>query len=149
MVSLMFSAHDVAIYIINWCRKNGVTITNLKLQKLLYFVQGEYSKERESRLIKEDFYAWQLGPVIPQVYTEYSIFSSSVLPVQKTSISFCQEERDVIDHTLEKYAHRTTWALVDLTHQQVPWKYTHEIFGEKSRIPYRTIADFFESDKHI
>ena len=61
----MFSAHNVAIYIINWCLDHNVQITNLKLQKLLYFVQGEYSKTKGSRLIADDFYAWQLGPVVP------------------------------------------------------------------------------------
>lgn len=51
----MFSAHNVAIYIINWCLDHNVQITNLKLQKLLYFVQGEYSKTKGSRLIADDF----------------------------------------------------------------------------------------------
>lgn len=93
----MFSAHNVAIYIINWCLDHNVPITNLKLQKLLYFVQGEYSRAKGTRLIGDDFYAWQLGPVVPNVYAEYSIFSSSTLPSQKQSISFSQEDRCVID----------------------------------------------------
>ena len=63
----MFSAHNVAIYIINWCLDHNVPITNLKLQKLLYFVQGEYSRVKGTRLIADDFYAWQLGPVVPNV----------------------------------------------------------------------------------
>ena len=67
----MFSAHNVAIYIINWCLDHNVPITNLKLQKLLYFVQGEYSRAKGTRLIGDDFYAWQLGPVVPKVYAEY------------------------------------------------------------------------------
>lgn len=61
----MFSAHNVAIYIINWCLDHNVQITNLKLQKLLYFVQGEYSKTKGSRLIADDFYAWQLALLSP------------------------------------------------------------------------------------
>lgn len=50
----MFSAHNVAIYIINWCLDHNVPITNLKLQKLLYFVQGEYSRVKGIRLIADD-----------------------------------------------------------------------------------------------
>ncbi len=145
----MFSAHDIAIYIINWCHNNGIAVTNLKLQKLLYFVQGEFSRERGLRLIKEDFYAWQLGPVIPQVYTEYSVFSSSELPAQKPSMLFCQQDLATIDCILKKYAPKATWALVDLSHQQDPWKYTCTVFGERSVIPYQSIVDFFGSDQHI
>ena len=142
----MFSAHNVAIYIINWCLDHNVPITNLKLQKLLYFVQGEYSRVKGTRMIADDFYAWQLGPVVPNVYAEYSIFSSSALPSQKQSISFDHEDRCVIDAILQKYARYTTWNLVELSHQQDPWKYQHEIFGDKALIPFESIADYFGKD---
>ena len=127
----MFSAHNVAIYIINWCLDHNVQITNLKLQKLLYFVQGEYSKTKGSRLIADD------------VYAEYSIFSSSVLPIQKQSVSFSSGDIEVIDTILQRYAYQTTWGLVELSHQQDPWKYHHEIFGDKALIPYKSIVDYF------
>ena len=125
----MFSAHDVAVYIINWCHQNKIPITNLKLQKLLYYVQGEFSRYRKRRLIADDFYAWQLGPVIPEVYTEYSM--------------------DIINLALEKYAHESTWNLVELSHHQDPWKYNYEIFGNKSLIPYETIRSYFSENKGI
>ena len=145
----MFSAHDVAVYIINWCHQNKIPITNLKLQKLLYYVQGEFSRYRKRRLIADDFYAWQLGPVIPDVYTEYSIFSSAVIPAQKQTQSFCQEDLDIINLALEKYAHESTWNLVELSHHQDPWKYNYEIFGNKSLIPYETIRSYFSENKGI
>lgn len=143
----MFSAHNVAIYIINWCLNHSISITNLKLQKLLYFVQGEYSREKGAQLISDDFYAWQLGPVVPAVYSEYSIFSSCTLPAQKQVVPFSTEDARVIDTILQKYAYCTTWNLVELSHQQDPWKYHHEIFGDKALIPYKSIADYFGKGK--
>lgn len=147
MVCLMISAHNIAIYIINWCRNHNILITNLKLQKLLYFVQGEYSKEKGVQLISDDFYAWQLGPVIPSVYSEYSIYSSSALPVQTQDVSLNNEVTSIIDIILQKYAYYATWNLVEISHQQDPWKYHHEIFGDKALIPYKSIADYFGKDK--
>lgn len=143
----MFSAHNVAIYIINWCLDHNIPITNLKLQKLLYFVQGEYSKAKDTQLISDDFYAWQLGPVVPAIYSEYSIYSSSTLPAQKQVVPFSAEDACVIDAILQKYAYCTTWSLVELSHQQDPWKYHHEIFGDKALIPYKSIADYFGKGK--
>lgn len=144
----MFAAHDIAIYIINWCLNNSnVPITNLRLQKLLYFVQGEYSKEKSTRLISDDFYAWQLGPVIPSVYAEYSIYSSLVLPAQKSVVSLSRECVHVIDTILQKYDKLSTWDLVELSHQQDPWKYHHKIFGDRALIPYDSIADYFRTSK--
>lgn len=145
-VRVMISAHNVAIYIINWCLNHNIQITNLKLQKLLYFVQGEYSKAKDTRLISDDFYAWQLGPVVPAVYTEYSIFSSYPLPAQKQSPPFSKEDTYVIDAILQKYAYYTTWSLVELSHQQDPWKYQHKIFGDKALIPFKSIADYFRKN---
>lgn len=143
----MFSAHDIAIFIINWCVDHDVPITNLKLQKLLYFVQGEYSKMTGKRLISDDFYAWQLGPVVPDVYSEYSIFSSLSIPKQSQDNIFDSEIIRLLDTILRKYAVSPTWSLVELSHQQDPWKYHHGIFGDKALIPYKSIEDYFASDK--
>lgn len=91
----------------------------------------------------EDFYAWQLGPVIPQIYTEYSIFSSANLPAQTQTLAFSQDDLNTIDYVLEQYAYSSTWTLVELSHKQDPWKYNYEIFGDRAIIPYETIKDYF------
>ncbi len=54
----MYTAHDIAIFVINWCNERRVSISNLKLQKLLYFIQGEISKYANVRFINDDFYVW-------------------------------------------------------------------------------------------
>lgn len=139
----MLSAHDAAIYIIGWCLNHGIEITNLKLQKLLYFVQGEYCKAKDTRLISDDFYAWELGPVIPRVYVEYSVFASATLPLLKPIDSINVKDPDMIDKILKKYAYDMTWNLVEKSRQQDPWKYNYEIFGDGELIPYQSIADYF------
>ncbi len=145
----MYTGHEMASYIINWCHANNIAITNLKLQKLLYFVQGENCRFRHKRLISSDFYAWQLGPVIPEVYFEYAMYSSSKLPKQQLSAHFSSQDRDVINHVLTKYGARPTWELVDLSHSQDPWKYNYQIFGDKSLIPYKSIESYFEGGEPI
>lgn len=141
----MYSAHQVSIYIINWCYCFRIPITNLRLQKLLYFVQGEYCCAKKERLICEDFYAWQLGPVIPEIYFEFSIFSSSNIPNQKETTDIAQSELNIINRILNKYKHFSTWDLVELSHEQDPWKYNYKVFGNKSLIPFESICNYFES----
>lgn len=145
----MVSAHDVAIHAINWCLEHNIAITHLKLQKLLYYIQGEFSRYRKKRLITEDFYAWQLGPVIPEIYAEYCIFSSFTLPSQPEEQKFSQEDLFVIHYALEKYARIPIWDLVDLSHQQDLWKYNHKIFGDKAIIPYETIREYYEDTNEV
>ncbi len=98
----MYSAKDIAELVINWYNDRNLPITNLRLQKLLYFLQGEFLKERNARLIREDFYAWQLGPVIPSVYSEYAIYSSIQIPrIANLSINIPDDVRSVIDRILQ------------------------------------------------
>ena len=140
----MYSAHSIAKYIINWCNNHSIRITNLKLQKLLYFLQGEIVKQTGIKLIREDFYAWQLGPVIPEVYNAFSMYSSSTIPKQELNISIDPQLVKHIEVVLLKYAKRSTWDLVDLSHCQDPWKYNYQIFGDRAIIPFKSIEDFFK-----
>lgn len=144
----MYSASDIAKLIINWCNHYKIPITNLKIQKLLYFLQGEFSRKQHSKLIADDFYAWQLGPVVPSVYSEYAIYSSAQIPsVPNLSIELSQDDSIVIDMILKKYANMSTWDLVDKSHAQDPWKYNYQIFGDKSIIPYTDIEKYFREDR--
>ena len=102
-----------------------------------------FLKTKKDRLIKEDFYAWELGPVIPRVYSLYAVFSSTSVPKQAESENFADEVLNQIEETLKKYARISTWDLVEISHNQDPWKYTHQVFGNKAIIPYESIAEYF------
>ena len=140
------SAKDVSLYVIDWGHKHHSEITNLRLQKLLYFIQGENIRANNPRLIEDNFYAWKLGPVIPSVYEEYRIYSSFVIPhfVVKELPVFGERDQEVIEYTLEAYSQYSTWDLVNLTHSQAPWKYSYEIFGNSALIPYESIERYFK-----
>lgn len=139
----MYKSEDVANYTINWCHENGIAITNLKLQKLLYFLQGNYYRYTGERLISEDFYAWKLGPVVPKTYVAYSIYSSGKLPKEVDKNTLSNGAKNRISKILSEYASIPTWDLVNLSHQEDPWKYTHAVFGDKSKIPFETIKEYY------
>ncbi len=140
----MYKAIEVSQYVVNWCNENHTVITNLKLQKLLYFLQGEFCSLTGERLLDDDFYAWQLGPVIPSVYNSFAMYSSFPLPSRNICLQITDEHKIIIDRILSKYAPIPTWDLVDLSHEQDPWKYNYQIFGDKSLIPYQTIERYFK-----
>lgn len=142
----MYSASSVASYVICWCNDANVSITNLKLQKLLYLLQGYYSAIYENRLMEEDFYAWQLGPVVPSVYKEYSIYAAKELSNDNCDVCLKPEEKIICDEVLNEFANKSAGFLVDLTHNQDPWKYTVQLFGEGSLIPYELIFKFFKEE---
>ena len=76
----MYSAKEVARYIIDYSCDQGRTVSNLRLQKLLYFVQVEFLVNRGKACFKDEIHAWHYGPVVPEVYYEYRMYGPSTIP---------------------------------------------------------------------
>src|SRR5688572_18511108 len=77
----MPSALDVAKYLLSLQDEEvGDSISNLKLQKLLYYAQGFHLAEHGRALFEERIEAWQHGPVIPTVYPEFKDYGRGGLP---------------------------------------------------------------------
>ncbi len=75
----------VANYIVDYANKNGKTLTNLKLQKVLYFLQAAFLVEHDSTLMDIKFSRWQYGPVSRDVY--YNFNDRGALPIkEKTAV---------------------------------------------------------------
>lgn len=72
----MYNALTVAKYIIKRCNDTNRIISNLKLQKLLYFVQAEFLVTTTHACFPEEIEAWDFGPVVPEVYHRYKAYSS-------------------------------------------------------------------------
>ena len=48
-------------------------LTNLRLQKLLYYAQGVYLAMKGIVLFNDEFVKWSHGPAIPELYSHYSV----------------------------------------------------------------------------
>lgn len=62
-----YSALDVAKYIINKCTIEHDAISNLQLQKILYYIQ-KWFLQNGLVAFDDDFEAWSFGPVVLSVY---------------------------------------------------------------------------------
>ena len=79
----MYRVIDVAQYIIRRCHLQGRSISNLKLQKILYFVQAQYLVTTGNKCFSEDIEAWDFGPVVPVAYHYYKAYGSANIPIFK------------------------------------------------------------------
>src|SRR5690349_21571202 len=59
-------------------------ITNLKLQKMLFFADAVKLAINDEPLIEEDFEAWNLGPVIKEIYDTYKKFDRAPIEIQES-----------------------------------------------------------------
>lgn len=64
--------------------EEGVPITNMKLQKLLYFAQGHSLALRSKRLMDEFPEAWEYGPVYPTLWKEFRTAGAS--PIKRLAV---------------------------------------------------------------
>lgn len=115
MVNVMLLAQ----YILYKCMNDGKSITNLQLQKILYFIQGKYLSKMGKPLFEVDFEAWQYGPVIRSVYSKYCGYGASDIvmlnaPTEKLDENICR----FIDPIIEELREKDAWELVDQSHMQ-------------------------------
>lgn len=133
---------EIAKYIISYCTQRSMPISNLKLQKMLYFLWIDYYKTTNRMLFTENICAWQFGPVVPEVYYEFCPYGG--MPINKQyDIVLNGIELDTIKNSIDKYLKYSVRNLVDLTHQiGKPWDSVYKNgVGARSIIPFSLIID--------
>jgi uncharacterized phage-associated protein len=122
---IMLSSHDIAKYFLAQTNEDaGDLISNLKLQKLLYYAQGFNLALYDEPLFPESIEAWTHGPVVPEVYHEYKDFGSSAIPMP-SDVDFSKYDEQTIDLLNEVYSvygQFSAWKLRSMTHDEEPWK---------------------------
>ncbi|MBS6025831.1 MAG: DUF4065 domain-containing protein [Paeniclostridium sordellii] len=76
------------------------------------------------KLFEDRVIAWQFGPVVPEVYYEFSIFGSSAIDIkyvmlEETSIDI--KDRTCINSIIDLKLDMNVWDLVQETHDEDPW----------------------------
>ena len=108
---------DVAQYIVNYFIQCDNPVTNLKLQKLLYFSWIDYFKAKKEYLFNEEFEAWVLGPVVPEAYYEFCAYGADMI-FRCKEVHLSGTDTEIIDKTLEKYSAVSPYELVEISHRR-------------------------------
>lgn len=113
------TAINIAKYIIGFCSSQNepVPISNIKLQKLLYLVFGNYCLDGEGLLFNDTFQAWQYGPAVAEVYDQFCAFAGSYIYLSEPSPILPEAITTVINPTIKKNMNREVFDLVEETHQ--------------------------------
>ena len=116
----MLSCFDVADFFIQKANKTGSFISNLKLQKLVYYAQAWHLGIHGTPLFDEDFEAWIHGPVIPSLYQEYKIFRWEPIKKEVTTVP-PKEFIEFLEEVSEEYFSCDAYELEQMTHAEDPW----------------------------
>lgn len=123
----MYSANDIARYAITIFSQKGKPITNLKLQKILYYIQVAFMKKSSEPAFADEIQAWRHGPVVPTVYYEYNQYVAEPIDLRYNidDLSIEAADQRTINEVIGRYENTPAWTLVDYTHQEYPWKHCY------------------------
>jgi len=128
-------AIDVAKYFLYKANLEGDLITNLKMQKLLYYAQAWYLVNFGKTLFDDKILAWDLGPVVKSVYDEYREFRhTSIIYEDETGEILKKftnkEDISFLNEFYDQFIGFSAHDLVDMSHNEKPWKKANKTFSQ-------------------
>lgn len=115
---------ELARHIIATSQETKLGVTNLQLQKVLYFTllnafkDGRLTREDLHDIYDRDFLVWRYGPVVESIYQKYSIFGASTIFKPEDEIQEYSFLNDYIINLLKE----NPFDLVGKSHQHSHWK---------------------------
>lgn len=111
----------VADYILAESRGRGEALTNLKLQKLMYYAQAWSLALRDAELFSEDFKAWGHGPVLLSQYHRFKGYGWQPIQDDIKRPELDEAEVKHLDEIVDVFGVETAVALELMTHRERPW----------------------------
>lgn len=158
---MSYNALDVSQYVIKYSNDQDYGISNLKLQKILYFIQAYFLIRKNEPCFANKIEAWDIGPVIPDVYDKYRQYPSGDIPTEdyfstdedniwnskrvKYQDVIADNDKQIINKVVDKFADNSAIGLTVLTQKQTPWinaynqKYSNEITIDALRLYFCNI----------
>lgn len=131
----------IADYIIKRAQELSHPLTNIELQKYLYYLNAKFLVVTDNPLFLEPIEKWKFGPVIPEVYHEYKfygakeidrvsdheelIFEDGKIVFKKNPTNYDDIPLDIkssIDDSLKNLFEYDRFELVEMTHEHSEWK---------------------------
>lgn len=108
---------------------NQISMSCKRLQKLLYFSDIFFMKTHNGKpMLKEEFYAWPSGPVIPSIYDKFMNYHDGrMMQVEITDNSFSNDIRNTLDIIFENTINIDTNTLVEMSQAfGGPWNQVYD-----------------------
>lgn len=133
----MHSARAIANHFLEIAQKEDKQLTNMQLQKLVYFAHGWHLALTGEPLLTDAVKAWTFGPVIPPLYNSLKMFGNGLVtePIKRKNpdtgeIAVVEEpltdyEKRLLQRVWQVYGKMTGSEMSYLTHQPgTPWETT-------------------------
>lgn len=157
----MYDGRAIANIILDHTNANGIEISNLSLQKILFFCHSWFLVMTGAPLVRQYFEAWELGPVLPDVYRQLKGAGHKTITSHAKRLDIvsgaavtatCEigaEELATLTKIIDFYSRMTPTQLVGLSHvTDGPWWRTWNHEGKAKpgmRIDNDLILDYYSN----
>ena len=121
----MASAYDVAKQLIHLAgaEEEPDLLSHLRLQKLLYYVQGWSLAMRDKPMFIGRIEAWANGPVVKKLYPKFAAYGFRSIPLEDIGHpkSLTHDEMQFICQVWKSYRSFSASSLREMTHSEAPW----------------------------
>lgn len=124
-MSAKYRAINIAEYFLWKAQEDDQELlSNMKLQKLIYYAQGLHLSLNDSELFEEKVEAWTYGPVVSELYHIYKEHASRGIPANPDfdPLSIDQDTRDFLDEIYEVFGQFSAIRLMELAHSDECWQ---------------------------
>ena len=156
---MTFDGRAIANCILDLAEDQGIALSNLSLQKVMFFCHAWHLVDTGQPLIKAEFEAWQHGPVLQYIYRQFKEFESKPIKTRAGAMNPLTGRSEVVHYeidanTVERlkrvvsfYGRLEPWDLVDLSHiKGGPWDQVWNHSGRINpgmKIPNIAVREFY------
>lgn len=147
-----YSASAIAHALVLKAIEEGNYVTQMKLQKMVYFAHGYHLAKYGKPLINEDFEAWKFGPVVPAIYESYKLYGSDYIIdpglVRNSAkpLVLSESAADAINYTWAVTKNLTASQLSNWSHlENSPWAAVYDPTNNSTVIQNETIKNYFQN----
>jgi uncharacterized phage-associated protein len=159
---LAVDVREVANLVLEIADSLDLAITNLSLNKIVFFAHAWHLACHDEPLVDSPFEAWQYGPVHPQIHRQLKRFKDRRISIRLTRVNIStgrdvpvapeltETQREVVRRVTEFYGRYTAAKLVRISHETgAPWdqiwRSAHENSSPGMVIPDEMIREFYSA----
>lgn len=140
---------ELASHVIAKAQSSGSGVTNLQLQKVLYFTllnafkNGIITKEELTNIYDKNFLVWRYGPVVKEVYEKYNGYGASkIFSLEKQVDSYKK-----LDPFIDELLNKDPFALVRESHKHSHWKQNEDTINYGRGLVTYSMEDLISAAK--
>lgn len=156
----MYDVRSIANLVLEIAASRRIDVTNMAINKIVYFVHSDYLVESGKSLVGAKIEAWQHGPVFRELYQEFKRWGDAPIKGRATKVDAYSGEvveakldssttnLPYLKHLIERYIGFSAAQLRAISHiEGGPW---HKVWGHEGRSnPGMRISDDLISAYHF